>query len=32
MPPSNSGQIAKHYLLDLEAEGTLDLNYKDKDK
>ena len=32
MPPSNSGQIAKHYLLDLEAEGTFDLNFKDKDK
>ena len=32
MPPSNSGQIAKHYLLGLEAEGRVDLSFKDKDK
>ena len=32
MPPSNSGQIAKHYLLGLDAEGTVDLSFKDKDK
>ena len=32
MPPSNSGQIAKDYLLGLEAEGTIDLSFKNKDK
>ena len=32
MPPSNSGQIAKHYLLGLEAEGTVDLSFTDNDK
>ena len=32
MSPSNSGQMAKDYLLGFEAEGTIDLSFKNKDK